>query len=114
MTAYPPKAMAVVCTLMEAEARTCRKTVDHLRINPNLARMVGLLRIPSKGAIWRAYGLIPEPYLREVHTRVIGDVMVAGSLAGDGTGAPATGSPGGSASATARSGSGAAGSGCTA
>ncbi len=86
MTAYPPKAMAVVCTLMEAEARTCRKTVGHLRINPNLARMVGLLRIPSKGAIWRAYGLIPEPYMREVHTRIIGDAMVAGSVAGDSTG----------------------------
>ena len=86
MTAYPPKAMAVVCTLMEAEARTCRKTVGHLRINPNLARMVGLLRIPSKGAIWRAYGLIPEPYMREVHTRIIGDAMVAGSVARDSTG----------------------------
>ena len=30
--------------------------------------------------------MIPEPYLREVHTRIIGDVMVTGSLAGDGTG----------------------------
>ena len=86
MTAYPPKAMAVVCTPMEAEARTCRKTVGHLRINPNLARKVGLLRIPSKGVIWRAYGLIPEPYLRGIHTRIIGDVMVAGSLAGDSIG----------------------------
>ena len=86
MTSYPPKAMAVVCILMEAEARTCRKTVGHLRINPNLARMVGLLRIPSNGAIWRAYGMIPEPYLREVHTRIIGDVMVTGSVAGDSTG----------------------------
>ena len=34
MTAYPPKAMTVVCILMEAEARTYRKMVGHLRINP--------------------------------------------------------------------------------
>ena len=27
-----------------------------------------------------------EPYLREVHTRIIGDVMVTGSVAGDSTG----------------------------
>ena len=73
MTAYPPKAMAVACIPMEAGARACRKTV-------------GRLRIPSKGAIWRAYGMIPEAYLREVHTRIIGDVMVVGSVAGDGTG----------------------------
>ncbi len=41
---------------------------------------------PSKSTIWRAYGMIPEPYLREVHTRIIGDVMVTGSVAGDSTG----------------------------
>ena len=83
MTAYPPKSMAVVCILMEAEARTYRKMVGHLRISPNLVRRVGLSRIPSKSTIWRAYGLIPEPYLREVHTRIIGDVMVASSVAWD-------------------------------
>ena len=86
MTAYPPKSMAVVCILMEAEARTYRKMVGHLRINPNLVRRVGLSRIPSKSTIWRAYGLIPEPYLREVHTRIIGDDMVADSVAGGSTG----------------------------
>ena len=71
---------------MEAEARTCRKMVGHLRINPNLVRKVGVPRIPSKSTIRRAYGMIPEAYLREVHTRIIGDVMVTGSLAGDSTG----------------------------
>ena len=86
MTAYPPKSMAVVCILMEAKARTYRKMVGHLRINPNLVRRVGLSRIPSKSTIWRAYGLIPEPYLREVHTRIIGDDMVADSVAGGSTG----------------------------
>ena len=86
MTAYPPKAMAVVCILMEAEARTYRKMVGHLRMNRGLAMKIGLPKIPSKSTIWRAYGMIPEPYLREVHTRIIGDVMVTGSVAGDSTG----------------------------
>ena len=86
MTAYPPKAMTVVCILMEAEARTYRKMMGHLRMNRSLAMKIGLPKIPSKSTIWRAYGMIPEPYLREVHTRIIGGVMVTGSLAGDGTG----------------------------
>ena len=60
---------------MDAETRTCRKMVGHLRINPNLVRKVGLPKIPSKSTIRRAYGMIPEAYLREVHTRIIGDVM---------------------------------------
>ena len=86
MAAYPPKAMTAVCILMEAEARTYRKMVGHLRTNRSLAMKIGLPKIPSKSTIWRAYGMIPEPYLREVHTRIIGGVMVTGSLAGDGAG----------------------------
>ena len=86
MTAYPPKAMTVVCILMEAEARTYRKMVGHLRMNRSLAMKIGLPKIPSKSTIWRAYGTIPEPYLRGVHTRIIGGVMVTGSLSGDSTG----------------------------
>ena len=86
MTAYPPKAMAVACILMEAEARTCRKMVGHLRMNRSLAMKIGLPRIPSKSTIRRAYGMVPETCLREVHTRIIGDVMVTGSLAEDSTG----------------------------
>ena len=86
MAAYPPKAMTIVCILMEAEARTCRKMVGHPRMNRSLAMKIGLPRIPSKSTIWRAYGLIPEPYLREVQTGIIGDTMVAGSVAGDSTG----------------------------
>ena len=85
MTAYPPKAMVVVCILMEAEARIYRKMVGHLRMNRGLAMKIGLPKIPSKSTIWRAYGLIPESYLREVHLRITGDI-VAGSLAGDSTG----------------------------
>ena len=86
MTAYPPKVMAVVCILMEAEARTYRKMVDHLRMNRSLAMKIEMSKMPPKSTIWRAYGMIPEPYLRETHTRIIGDVMVTGSLAGDSTG----------------------------
>ena len=86
MTAYPPKAMAVVCILMEAEARAYRKMVGQLRINPNLVRRLGLSWMPYKSTIWRAYGMIPEPYLRGVHTRIIGGVMVTGSVVGDSTG----------------------------
>ena len=86
MTAYPPKAMAVVCILMEAETKTYRKMVGYLRMHPDLVSRIGLSGIPSKSTIWRAYGMIPEQYLREIHTRIIGDVMVTGSLAGDSTG----------------------------
>ena len=86
MTAYPPKAMAVVCILMGAEARTYRKMANHLKMNRSLAMKAGLPKIPSKSTIWRAYGMIPEPYLREAHTRIIGGIMVTGSLAGDSTG----------------------------
>ena len=59
--------------------------VGHLRMNRGLAMKIGLPKIPSKSTIC-AYGMIPEPYLREVHTRIIGDVMVTGSVAGDSTG----------------------------
>ena len=34
MTAYPPKAMAVVCIMMEAEMKTYRKMVGYLRMPP--------------------------------------------------------------------------------
>ena len=86
MTAYPPKAMAVVCILMEAETKTYRKMVGYLRMHPDLVSRIGLPRIPSKSTIWRAYGMIPEQYLREIHTRIIGDIMVADSVAGGSTG----------------------------
>ena len=86
MTAYPPKAMAVVCIMMEVEVKTYRKMVGYLRMHPDLVSRIGLSGIPSKSTIWRAYGMIPEQYLREIHTRIIGDVMVTGSVAGDSTG----------------------------
>ena len=74
--------MVVVCIIMEAERRTYRKMVGYLRNNPDMAVKIGLQRIPSKGTIARAYGLIPDWYLMEVHRMVIGD-MAAGSVAGD-------------------------------
>ena len=78
MTAYPPKSMATICIMMEAEMKTYRKMVGYLRMHPDTVNRMGLTKIPSKSTIWRSYGMIPEPYLREVHTRIIGDVMAAG------------------------------------
>ena len=42
-------------------------------------------KIPSKSAIVRAYGLIPDQYLAEAHRRAICEIS-AGSVAGDSTG----------------------------
>ena len=85
MTAYPPKAMAVICIMKEAEMRTYGKMAGYLRMNPDLVRKIGLSKIPSKSTMWRACGMIPEAYLRKIHMRII-DGIVAGSLAGDSTG----------------------------
>ena len=85
MAAYPPNAMAVVCILMEAEARTYRKMVGHLGMNRSPAMKIGLPKIPSKSTIWRACDMIPEPYLRGVHMGIVGDAMVTGSVAEDST-----------------------------
>ena len=85
MTAYSPKAMAVTCIIMEAERKTYRKIVGHLRNNHDIVMKTGLRNIPSKSAIARAYGLIPDWYLMEVHHRVIQD-MAAGPVAGDSAG----------------------------
>ena len=51
MTAYPPKAMAVVCILMEAEMKTYRKMVGYLRMHPGIVRRIGLPGVPSKSTI---------------------------------------------------------------
>lgn len=64
MTAYPPKAMATVCILMEAEMRTYRKMVGYLRMHPDVVRRIGLSSVPSKSTIRRAYGIVPASYLR--------------------------------------------------
>ncbi len=84
MTAYPPKAMAVVCILMEAEMKTYRKMVGYLKMHPDVVRRIGLSKVPSKNTIWRAYGRIPESYLREVHLRIVRGITT-GSLAGSST-----------------------------
>ena len=80
MTAYPPKAMAVVCILMEAEARTYRKMVGHLRMNRGLAMKIGLLKIPSKSTIWRRLRhdprAVPAGGPHEDHRRRHGDRLV--------------------------------------
>ena len=85
MTAYPLRAMAAVCIVMEAERETYRKMVGHLQSNRGTVAKIGLRRIPSKSTIARAYGLIPDRYLAEARRRVICEVS-AGSVAGDSTG----------------------------
>ena len=66
MTAYPPRAMAAVCIVMEAERKTYRKMVGHRRNNRDTVVKIGPHKIPSKSTIARAYGLIPrhDPQLR--------------------------------------------------
>ncbi len=73
--------MAAVCILMEAEMKIY-KMVGYLRMHLDIVRRIGLLKVPSKSTICRAYGMIPEPYLLEVHLRIVRDI-VAGSLTGD-------------------------------
>ena len=85
MTAYPPGAMAAACIVMEAERKTYRKMVSHLRNNRDTVVKIGLYKIPSKSTIARAYGLIPDWYLTRVHRRAICEIS-AGSVAGDSTG----------------------------
>ena len=85
MTAYPPRAMAAVCIVMDAERKIYRKMVGHLRNNCDAVAKIGLRKILSKGTIARAYGLIPDRYLAEAHRRVICEIS-ARSVAGDSTG----------------------------
>ena len=86
MSAYPPKIMAVICIIMEAERKTYRKMSGHLLANPELVAKLGLNTVPSKSTIARSYGLIPESYLYEVHKRVIACLTAGHSLAADSTG----------------------------
>ena len=77
--------MAIVCIVMEAERKTYRKMIDHLRNNRGTIIKIGLRRIPSKSTITRSYGRIPDQYLTEGHRRIIQEIA-AGSGAGDSTG----------------------------
>lgn len=82
MPTYRPKAMAVVYILMEVEMQTYRKMVGYLKMHPDIIHRIGLHGILSKNTTWRASGTIPKSYLREVHLRIVRDI-VADSLAGD-------------------------------
>lgn len=88
MTAYPPRIMAVVCIIRDAEQKTFRRTSDYLRASPDLRRKLGLAgRIPSSSTISRSYSMIPERYLYEIHRRVLSDLEARGGpAAGDSTG----------------------------
>ena len=83
MAAYSPMAMAAACIVMGAERRTYRGMVGYLGNGQNVVREMGLPRIPSKGTMARAYGLIPDSYLK-AHKMAIREI-VAGSVAGDST-----------------------------
>ena len=85
MTAYPPKAMAVACIIMEAERKTCRKTVGHPRNSHYIVLRIGLHGIPSKSTITRACGLIPDQYLMKVRRMAIQETA-AGPVAGNSAG----------------------------
>ena len=85
MTAYLPMAMAAVYIVMEAERKTYRKMVGHLRNNRDTVVKIGLRKILSKSTIVSAYGLIPDWYLTEVRRRTICEIS-ARSVAGDNTG----------------------------
>ncbi len=61
-----------------------RKMVGYLRMHLDIVHRIGLSKVPSKSTIWRAYGMIPEPYLLEVHLRIERDI-VTGSLTEDST-----------------------------
>ena len=65
--------------------KTYRKIVGYLRMHPDVVRRIGLPGVPSKSTIWRAYGMIPESYLHEIHLRIVRDITT-NSLAGDSTG----------------------------
>jgi len=67
MTAYPPKAIAVIYIIMEAEKKTYRKMVGYLNAHHGTLNKIGLSKPPSKKTIWRAYGMIPESYLYDIH-----------------------------------------------
>ena len=115
MTAYPPKAMAVVCILMEAETRTYRKMVGHLRMNRGPRHedraAQDTLKEHHMARLRHDPRAVPAGGPHEDHRRRHGDRLVGRGTA---PATPATGSSGGSASATTRSGSSAAGSSCTA
>ena len=115
MTAYQPKAMAVVCILMEAEARTYRKMVSHLRMNRGPCHedraAQDTLKEHHAARLRHDPRAIPARGPHSDHRRRHGDRI---ACRGTAPATPTTGSSGGSASATIRSGSSAAGSSCTA
>ena len=83
---YSPKTMAAICILKEAEKKTFRGISGHIKSNKELQAKLGLDTVPSKNAIHRAYSLIPESYLNEIHARIVVDVKTGHAAAGDSTG----------------------------
>jgi len=59
--------------------------VGYLCAHHGTLNKIGLSKSPSKNTIWRAYGMIPESYLYDIHQKIISGIHV-GSVAGDSTG----------------------------
>ena len=85
--AYSPKTMVAILIVKESEHKTYRDMAAYLAHNSSMSLELGLdpKRTPSKSAIARACGRIPDSYLKRIHERIAG-VVEAGSVSGDSTG----------------------------
>ena len=87
LAAYPPKTMAIICILLEAERTTYRKMAAKLIANHELAKKLNLLNgTPSKNTIWCAGCKIPDSYFKSMHLYMIKDLNLGSAIAGDATG----------------------------
>ena len=78
--AYDPKTMVAILIVKESEHKTYRDMAAYLAHNSSVSLELGLnpKRTPSKSAIARACGRIPDSYLKWIHER-IASVVEAGS-----------------------------------
>ena len=59
MAAYPPRAMVAVCIVMEAERKTYRKMVGHLRNNRGTVAKIGLRKVQTHVVQQAGYPSLP-------------------------------------------------------
>ena len=79
LAAYPPRTMAIICILLEAERTTYRKMAAKLVANHELAKKLNLAnRTPTKNTIWRAGCNIPESYIGLMHLYITKDLNLGG------------------------------------
>ena len=70
MTAYAPKAIAVVCIMMEAERKTYRKMIGHLRGNRDIAMKTRLHRFRGTNRALCRCGTLALSALQVLSTRL--------------------------------------------